>query len=380
MRLPLLFAVALVSCSQDVGVSQVARCDGVLQQAEETVDDAFDRDGDGYLDGSNDDCVANYPAEDLDCNDGDPDVHPQTDEVPCNDVDDDCNADTIDFIDLDADGFFADPSGQCAEANPGDVFDCDDGDALVNPGLVEVLCDELNNDCDEGTPDGLDQDADGFTECTDCKDLTPSINPGAIEVSCNNLDDDCSEVTLDSPDFDGDGTGECDDCDDTDAAIGPHAEDVCDDGDDNDCDGFVDEGCCVPEVCDDLLDNDCNGEIDEGCDYSDTWDLDETMAYSCAWGLVSMNFDKVSIEDLYPLIEVTGVGSGSVPGTMTGSFSSTTEFEVSRLIPGSCDELYTMTGTFTTADEFVGSFTAEFIGGGGCFDCADQSWFFTGTR
>lgn len=380
MRPPIFLAVALLSCSQDVGVSQVARCDGVLQQAEETVDDAFDRDGDGYLDGANEDCVANYPAADLDCDDNDPALHPRAEEVPCNNVDDDCDAETPDHVDADADGFFADPEGKCAELYPEDVFDCDDAEALVNPSITEVICDELNNDCDDNTPDGLDQDADEFTECSDCKDLTPSINPGAVEIACNNLDDDCSEATLDSPDFDGDGTGECDDCDDTDAAIGPHAEDVCDDLEDNDCDGFVDEGCCVPEVCDDLIDNDCNGEIDEGCDYSDTWELDETMAYSCAWGLVSMNFAKVSIDDLYPSIELTSVGSGSVPGTMVGTFSSSTQFEATRLLPGSCDELYTITGTFTSRDEFVGSFTAEFIGGAGCYDCADQSWFFTGTR
>ena len=356
MRRAYPLSLLVLGCGQDIGVSQVARCDGVLQQAENTVDSPFDRDGDGYLDGANDDCAANYPDGDLDCDDNDPDLYPGADEIPCNDVDDDCDELTSDHVDADADGFFADPDGQCAELYPNDAFDCDDAEALVNPGTDEALCDDLDNDCNAGTPDGLDQDADTYTECTDCADLTPSVNPGTAEISCNNLDDDCNAATIDSPDLDGDGAGTCDDCNDSDPTIGPS----------------------IAEVCDDEIDNNCDGDVDEGCSYGGTWDLDSTVSYSCAFGLVSMNFAQVSIEDTNPTIKVTSVGSGTVPGTMNGSFSSDTEFEATRTLTGTCDEIYTVVGTFTGPDEFVGTFTAEYIGN--CYDCADKSWFITGTK
>lgn len=353
-----LVASVLLSCSQDIGVSQVALCDGKLQPGEDTVDDAFDRDGDGYLDGDNEDCATNYPVENLDCDDNDPALNPGADEIPCNTIDDDCNAETPDHVDADSDGYFADPEGKCAELNPDDAFDCDDSEALVNPGAIEALCDSLDNDCDAQTPDGLDQDADGYTECNDCADLTPSINPGAAEKACNDLDDDCNAATIDSPDNDGDGVGECDDCNDSDPEISPS----------------------VAEVCDDKIDNNCDGSVDEGCSYDGDWDLDSTIAYSCAFGLVSMNFDEVSIQDNNPTIKVTSVGSGTVPGTMNGNFTSATEFEATRTLSGTCDEIYTIVGTFTGPDEFVGTFSAEYVGGSRCYDCSDQSWFVTGTR
>lgn len=85
-----------LGCGNDVGISENARCDGVLQPGEESVDAPFDRDGDGYFDGGNADCAAVWPATSLDCDDAQEGVNPGADEVACNEIDDDCDPATDD--------------------------------------------------------------------------------------------------------------------------------------------------------------------------------------------------------------------------------------------------------------------------------------------
>jgi hypothetical protein len=168
-----------------------------------------------------------------------------------------------------------------------DDVDCDDANALVNPGQNEV-CDGIDNDCDVSIDEGFDNDADGFTTCNgDCDDSNSLVNPGALEA-CNGVDDNCNGVVDDAPDVDNDGVNTCaGDCDDGDAANYPGNTEVCDGGDNN-CDGTIDEGFDVDgdgvttcggdcddnnglispaasEVCDGI-DNNCNGEIDENAD------------------------------------------------------------------------------------------------------------------
>ena len=168
-----------------------------------------------------------------------------------------------------------------------DDVDCDDTNALVNPGQNEV-CDGIDNDCDVSIDEGFDNDADGFTTCNgDCDDSNSLVNPGALEA-CNGVDDNCNGVVDDAPDVDNDGVNTCaGDCDDGDAANYPGNTEVCDGGDNN-CDGTIDEGFDVDgdgvttcggdcddnnglispaasEVCDGI-DNNCNGEIDENAD------------------------------------------------------------------------------------------------------------------
>jgi hypothetical protein len=160
-------------------------------------------------------------------------------------------------IDLDGDGYDDVAWG-------GD--DCDDGDAAVNPGAVE-LCDSVDNDCDGTVDVGAtdasdwyeDGDGDGYgdatgtpvTDCTmpstgyvgdntDCDDTDAGINPGAEDIADDGIDQDCDGVdATDIVDDDGDGFASDVDCDDTDAAINPDATELCD-GVDNDCDGTVD--------------------------------------------------------------------------------------------------------------------------------------------
>ncbi|MDP2312839.1 MAG: putative metal-binding motif-containing protein [Pseudomonadota bacterium] len=324
----MLLPLVLVACASDIGITKQAQCDAVLQQQEDTVDAPFDVDGDGAFDGANPDCAATYAAIDLDCDDADPEIRPGKPELECNGVDD---------------------------------------------------------DCDPATPDGEDVDADGYTACEDCADAVAEVSPGALEVACNSLDDDCDEATLDGADADGDGLTACTDCDDTDAAVvGDFTVDLdgdgwtqCNDCDDTDIDAFPGGS----EVCDNAVDDDCNGLVDDGCvsDYTDTWSLDDTIAYTCTFGVVTMDFERVLITDAYPDVTVNSLGSGAQPGEMTGVFTSSTAFSAEQVVRGSCTEVYTFAAEFTSMTTFDGTFTADFVGSG-CFDCASQSWSFTGSR
>ncbi len=340
-------ALLVAACGNDIGIAKQSACDGVLQEGEDTVDQPFDVDGDGAFDAANPDCAATYAAQFLDCDDADPSV-PGDAEIACNGIDDDCLSETPDGDDLDGDGYDA-------------CEDCADSVVEVNPGAVEVACNELDDDCDEATPDGDDADGDGVTACSDCNDADTSVGPGATEAACNGVDDDCNPDTPDGADLDLDGWTQCDDCDDTSDIAYPGATEVCDNGADDDCDGDIDDGCVS--------------------DYTDTWDLDTTVAYQCIWGLISIDFDQVLIEDAYPSVTVNALGGGAQPGEMTGTFSSSTEFSAAQSVAGSCREVYTLEATFTSMTSFEGTFTAEFIGSSSaCFDCTSQSWSVTGSR
>jgi len=114
-------------------------------------------------------------------------------------------------------------------------------------------------------------------------------------------------------------------------------------------------------------------------DYTGSWDIGSSISHSCAYGLVSINFRYWLISDLYPSVSLTSTGSGQ-PGTMSGSFTSDSSIEVSRSIPGTCTETYTVTGTFLDENTLQGTFTAAFSGGTWCFGCTTTIWDFTATR
>ncbi len=184
-----------------------------------------DRDEDGYGDTYDSTYVKactqpeRYSSLGGDCDDTDPDVHPQQVDSICDGIDQDCD-NGLDYNDYDLDGFLA-------------CEDCNDGDAETYPGADEI-CDEADNDCDGQIDEGfpyygllyLDRDNDHY---------------GTEEYSIGR----CSETReWDTyPNY----ISEFDDCDDWNRLINPEAPDICD-GVDNDCDGEIDED-CAERVC-----------------------------------------------------------------------------------------------------------------------------------
>ena len=216
-------------------------CDGFvdLDDADNCSPEMIDDDGDGFneLEG--------------DCDDTEPEVHPEAMEDCEDGIDNDCNGSIDTDLDDDGDGYWI-----C-----GDPADCDDGDPLVHPDAQEA-CDGVDNNCDGTVDEGDDMDGDGFSTCAqplpDCDDNDPYIHPQADEDCDNYVDDDCdglidlNDMDCDTVcrDLDGDGYGDPSsavcvfpqwDCDDTDPYTNPGAQENCADGVDNDCDGMADD-------------------------------------------------------------------------------------------------------------------------------------------
>ena len=196
-----------------------------------------DTDGDGFGDMAKavEMCAApsGYIAKGGDCSDTNKAVHPGASEV-CDTIDNNCDglADDADpnvlleslevfYRDADGDGFGGTSFMQACAAPNGYVAtktDCNDNNAAVNPGALEV-CDSVDNDCDQlvdiadPTLDPaskhtyyLDADHDtygsgaGTVACTaptnyvavagDCNDAAAAAHPGGLEV-CDGLDNNC---------------------------------------------------------------------------------------------------------------------------------------------------------------------------------------------
>ncbi len=283
-------------------------CDGIDNNCDGEIDEGVtttyypDGDGDGFgdnSDGGTDACAASDGLVTTvgDCDDSNPDVHPEADET-CNEVDDNCDG-AIDegvgspwYLDEDGDGYGdADAQTIACEAPADHVdndLDCDDLSPASYPGATET-CDEQDNNCDGEVDEGVtttfyaDTDGDNYgvldltTEaCTepegyaslsgDCDDDNNTVSPGHNEL-CNGIDDNCDGDTdeptaIDAATFyqDGDTDGygnlavtqvacaapsgfvaDATDCDDTATAVNPGATEVCNGGVDDDCDGVSDD-------------------------------------------------------------------------------------------------------------------------------------------
>ncbi len=219
-----------------------------------------DNDGDGFGEGSG--CLG------PDCDDTKADVNPWRTEICGDNIDQDCNgADRpcpMNCTDRDFDGFGA------GEGCLGP--DCNDRNAAINPGAVEVPNNRIDEDCDgrdlELAQDCRDIDEDGYGEgrgciAEDCDDNDPRVHRNRAEICGNGIDDDCiggdRACTERQPgecvdmDNDGWGQGACrlgsPDCNDNDPAVNPDATEVCNERDDN-CNGTVDECSGRNQVCD----------------------------------------------------------------------------------------------------------------------------------
>ncbi|MSQ82710.1 MAG: hypothetical protein EXR77_07305, partial [Myxococcales bacterium] len=219
-----------------------------------------------------------------DCDDSQASINPSAAEV-CDDVDNNCDGVPDNGCDDDGDKW-CDLSmvtvGKPITCGNGGG-DCNDGDALINPGIAAESCDGKDNNCKEGIDDGCDDDKDGYcdsaltvanplpTVCIkgsgDCNDLDSDVNPGAKEVCGNSQDDNCNGSQNDPNatncvtyyyDGDGDAFGlnvsQClcvssggysatknGDCDDQNLNVKPDVAELCSTGDDDNCNGDLND-------------------------------------------------------------------------------------------------------------------------------------------
>ncbi len=198
-------------------------CDGIDNDCDGSVDEGFtlvpyyvDADQDGHGDPSTETTGCSIPTGYVDtgddCDDTNPDVHPDAQEIVCNGLDEDCSSMANDHPDGDGDGY-----DQCepgVSESDGLPVDCDDAMPTVHPS-AEELCDERDNDCDGEVDEDLplntyyvDNDRDGFGDTAstveacapptgyvdnadDCDDDDPTVSPGAVEFHNDGVDSDC---------------------------------------------------------------------------------------------------------------------------------------------------------------------------------------------
>jgi len=161
--------------------------------------------------------------------------------------------------------------------------DCDDEDAAIHPGAVE-LCNDKDDNCDGHKDEGLTRAttcgtgacaATGTEKCDDgeWKEENECTPGDPASETCNGIDDDCDGSIDENLSQESTcGTGACAATGNKSCNNGEWTDDTCTPGEassescngiDDDCDGTVDEGFSeVSETCNNIDDN-CNGQIDE---------------------------------------------------------------------------------------------------------------------
>lgn len=170
-------------------------CDGLVDQSFNTQNNLdkwyWDADLDGY---GRDTVIYVCPGTDgwsersNDCNDDDASVYPGAEEI-CDGQDNSCNSlvDDADplvraplmYKDSDGDGYGSDATYTCeTEGYTSIQGDCNDNSSAINPGILEISMDLIDQDCDG-------RDVQDFSECgtlvEECAEIL-SFNNGAFTV------------------------------------------------------------------------------------------------------------------------------------------------------------------------------------------------------
>lgn len=247
--LVLLFATFASACTADEGDDTGGDCEAPQMVFPDT-------DGDGFGDSAGGeercDVPAGFVTKDGDCRDDNAAIHPDGNEI-CDAVDNDCDG-MIDDADASLDvastgTFYRDsdgdtygdaamtkhacvkPAGYAASSS-----DCNDGEANVNPGAVEV-CDFVDNDCDS-LVDIADSNIDPASTKSFYRDVDhDNFGAGSAMVACSAPS---GYVAVSG------------DCNDGDSASYPGGMEICD-GADNDCDGGIDGTAALPNRCTGLV-------------------------------------------------------------------------------------------------------------------------------
>lgn len=260
----LLFAVTLLGCTDTPNEGTVPTPRGTddtgMTTDEPCQEQRWFADTDG--DGSGDPyamviaCQApeGHVADDTDCDDTDPGLHPDriwyadsdadgfgnpdaehmgchpplrhvADNTDCDDTDPNRNPDASWFVDADGDGFGREdaPIPSCEDTTDAAVQagDCDDEEPLVHPHRTEI-CDFIDNDCN-GLTDDEDGSVDEFTQVLFYEDFDGDDHGSDVELGMFCLSSDP-------------GARVSGDCDDTDASVHPDRLELPDETDQN-CDG-----------------------------------------------------------------------------------------------------------------------------------------------
>ena len=175
---------------------------------EEICDNGIDDDGDGLVDCDDPDCAGVpgcCPDGQVVC--GDACVDLSSDPVNCGDCGVVCDDGDPCTVDTCVDGVCVHTPIVCDDGNPCTVDTCVDGVCVHTP----IVCDDGDpctvNECVDGecvhTP--IDADGDGYAPIAcgggDCDDDDPNVNPGVMELCSDGIDNDCDGlVDCDDPD------------------------------------------------------------------------------------------------------------------------------------------------------------------------------------